>query len=91
MLIGGCAHHYTEATVSDPYGFFWGIWHGVVFWFALLANIVSWLLALIGIDLLSDIQFVGRPNTGTPYYIGFTIGLLGSSGSGGRAATSSDG
>jgi hypothetical protein len=76
MFMSGCAHHYTPEAFSSPYGFFSGIWHGIVFPYALLTNIVSWFLSLIGIRFLSDVQIIGRPNTGIFfYYIGFFLGF----------------
>lgn len=72
--LGGCARHYTG--VNDPYGFWSGIWHGLVFPYALLANVVSWMLGVVGIDFKSSIQLVGRPNTGLFFYwIGYVLGL----------------
>ena len=76
LLIAGCAHHYTPEIYAKPYGFFSGIWHGVIFPWALLTNLVSWLLSLFDIQLLSSIQIIGRPNTGLFfYYVGFLLGL----------------
>lgn len=75
-FITGCAQHFTPETFSDPYGFFSGIWHGMIFPFALLANVISWLLSLIDISFLTDIEIIGRPNTGLWYYLGFFIGLI---------------
>ncbi len=76
LLLSGCAAHYTADSVQDPYGFFSGIWHGIVFPYALVTNILSWLLSLVGISFLSSIEIIGRPNTGLFfYYIGFVIGL----------------
>lgn len=76
LLVSGCAHHYTDATVSVPYGFFSGIWHGVIFPFALLTNIISWILGLFGFDFLMAVEIIGRPNTGFFfYYVGFFLGL----------------
>lgn len=75
LLLAGCAAHYTAESVADPYGFFSGIWHGLVFPFALLANLISWLASLIGISFLDSIQIIGRPNTGFWYYTGFVLGL----------------
>jgi hypothetical protein len=87
LSIAGCAHHYTGATFADPYGFFSGIWHGIVWPLALLANIVSWVLSLVGISFLSDIQLIGRPNSGLFYYIGFAIGLSAAAGGGSSASS----
>jgi len=71
-----CAQHYTPATYSDPYGFFSGIWHGIISPFSLIANLISWVMSLIRISVFTDIQIIGRPNTGFLfYYIGFLFGL----------------
>ena len=75
LALTGCAHHYVSEATADPYGFFSGIWHGIVAPFAILANIASWAASLIGISILDDIQIVGKPNTGFFYYLGFLIGL----------------
>lgn len=75
-ILSGCASHYAPGSYSDPYGFFSGIWHGIIFPYALLTNIVSWCLSLIGISFLADIQILGRPNTGFFYYTGFAIGFF---------------
>jgi hypothetical protein len=75
-MLAGCAAHYTPESVRDPYGFFSGIWHGILFPFALLVNIISWFLELVGITFLSSVQLIGRPNTGFFwYYVGFIFGL----------------
>ncbi len=76
MLLSGCAEHYTSATYSEPYGFFSGIWHGIIFPLSLIANLISWVMSLIGISIFTDIQIIGRPNTGFFYYIGFFFGLI---------------
>ena len=76
LLLSGCAQHYTPEAYSDPYGFFSGVWHGFIFPLALIANIISWCLSLLGVEFLADIQIIGRPNTGFFfYYIGFLLGL----------------
>lgn len=63
----GCAQHLTDVN-SDPYGFFWGIWHGVIAPFTFIASL-----------FLDDVYVIGRPNTGILYYVGFVIGLFGDS------------
>jgi len=74
--LSGCAQHYVAASYADPYGFFNGILHGFVFPFALIANIISWIASIFGINIFTDIQFVGRPNTEIFfYYIGYFLGL----------------
>jgi len=80
-LVAGCAAHYTNDAVQDPYGFFSGLWHGLIFIFSLMANVISWICSLVGISLFDSIQIVGKPNTGFWYYVGFTIGLLSACGS----------
>lgn len=82
-LLSGCAHHFAPENFPDPYGFFSGIWHGFIFPLTLSVNLLSWLLSLFGIDFLSDIQIIGRPNTGVFfYYIGFVFGLSACGGGG---------
>lgn len=81
LLLNGCAQHYTTEVYSDPYGLLSGIWHGLIFPLSLIANIISWFLSLLGIDFLSDIHIIGRPNTGFFYYFGFLLGLVAHSGS----------
>lgn len=84
LSMGGCATHYSPSTVSDPYGFFSGLWHGLVFPYALLVNIISWILEVIGVSALDSIQIIGRPNTGIFYYVGFGLGCLTYSGGAAR-------
>lgn len=79
LMLSGCAAHYE--TQTDPYGFFSGVWHGLIILFSLLANLASWLLGLVGISFLESVQIVGRPNTGFGYYAGFVLGLAAASGS----------
>ena len=76
LVLAGCAAHYTPASVAEPYGFLMGIWHGFVSPYAMLTNLISWLAALVGFDLLRFIEVLGRPNTGLWYYRGFVLGLL---------------
>ena len=81
LLLVGCATHYAPESSADPYGFFFGIWHGILFPLSLLANVLSWLLSLLGISFLDEVAIVGRPNTGVFfYYVGFAIGLSAYSG-----------
>jgi len=83
LALSGCANHYTPEAYLDPYGFFSGIWHGFIFPFTLIANIISWCLSLIGVEFLANIEIIGRPNTGFFfYYIGFFLGLSAYSGAG---------
>lgn len=84
VLVTGCAAHFTDDAVLDRYGFFSGVWHGLIFFFALLANVFSWACSLVGISFLDSIELIGRPNTGLWYYVGFVMGLMSSGGSASR-------
>ena len=84
VLLAGCATHYTGDAVKDPYGFFSGVWHGVIFIFSLLATMISWVCNLAGISLFESIEIVGRPNTGFWYYVGFAIGITSAGGGASR-------
>jgi hypothetical protein len=57
-------------------GFFSGILHGIIFPFTLIGKITSWLLSIFDIHIFTNIQFIGRPNTGLWfYYVGYFFGL----------------
>lgn len=77
--LASCANHYTPEAVADPYGFFSGLWHGFIFMFSVIGLFISWLASLLALDVLSDVQIIGRPNTGLWYYVGFALGLLSAS------------
>lgn len=81
LLVVGCAAHYSSESVQDPYGFFSGLWHGLIFFFALIASVISWACSLVDISFLDSIELIGRPNTGLWYYVGFAIGLMSAGGS----------
>ena len=76
IALSGCATHYAPDVVADPYGFLSGVWHGMVLPWALLASVMSWIAALVGISIFESVQFIGRPNTGLWYYVGFCMGPL---------------
>ena len=59
MLLGGCATHYSGEVNRDPYGFFFGAWHGFILPYSLVGSFLSWLLSLLGIELLANVQLVG--------------------------------
>ena len=84
VLVTGCAAHFTSESVRDPYGFFSGVWHGLIFFFALLANVISWACSLVGVSFLDSIELIGRPNTGLWYYVGFAMGLMSAGGNASR-------
>ena len=49
-FVTGCAKHYANDAVQEPYGFFSGVWHGLFFVLALMANLISWTFSLVGIS-----------------------------------------
>ncbi len=75
LSLCGCAEHW-RIHDDDPYGFFSGIWHGLIFPFSLCINIISWFCSLINVSFFRSIEIIGRPNTGFFwYYPGYLIGL----------------
>jgi len=89
ILLASCASQYAPERVNDPYGFFFGFWHGAIAAFALMAKIVSWLLSLFGISFLDSVTIFGKPNTGFGYYFGFVLGFA-TTGGGGASIGASD-
>jgi len=75
LSITSCAKHYAPNS-QDPYGFFSGIWHGIIFSISLIGCLISWILSLVGVEFLENVQIIGRPNTGFFYYFGFVIALF---------------
>ena len=76
FLLTGCANHYDSASLYEPYGFFSGVLHGLLFPIELLAVIVSWVLSNFEIQLFTEVTLIGQPNTGWSYGIGYFFGLL---------------
>ena len=76
FLLVGCATQYVDASVYEPYGFFSGCIHGILFPLELLIIIFSWILSIFDINLLPDVTLIGKPNTGLSYGIGYVFGLL---------------
>lgn len=64
VTLAGCAHQYSP-DAFEQYGFFSGIWHGMIAPFS-----------FIGSFFMDDVYVFGQPNTGTFYYVGFTLGIL---------------
>ena len=76
FILSSCATHYADATVNEPYGFLYGIWHGICAPFAFIGFVLSWFLNFFDIIIFENIKFVGKPNTGTSYFAGYAIALL---------------
>ena len=66
------AHGHSPIT----YGFCSGSWHGMVFPYALMAKLLSFIAGQFGHPLFVSIELVGRPNEGPMYYLGYFIGLF---------------
>ena len=64
FLMCGCAHHGQAQDFADPYGFFAGVWHGLILPFS-----------VFGFLFTSDVYIMGEPNTGLFYYVGLLIGF----------------
>src|SRR5262245_39264523 len=94
LLLAACASHGGYETRTDgsiePFGFFSGFLHGLLFPLALIGFVLAWCMKLLlwipdhafGLTygaffeaLANRIYFVGQPNTGGFYYLGFVIGL----------------
>ncbi len=75
MAMAGCATPNAPEHMDDPYGFFSGILHGILFPFALMGKVLSWVMSLFGVSILDGVTIIGRPNTGLFYYFGFVLGL----------------
>ena len=75
-LLSACATHGRPETYAEPFGFFSGIWHGLIAGITITINVISWFLHLFGVELLRDVQIIGRPNTGFGYYVGFILGFF---------------
>ena len=63
LLLSGCAYQ-PSLEASDPPGFFYGLLHGFLAPYALLAG------------LFSEIRVYAYPNSGWFYDFGFMLGLL---------------
>lgn len=68
LLLSGCADavDITTCADDDPYGFFSGLWHGLIFFFSLIGSIFS-----------DGITVYAVNNTGFWYDFGYFIGLGG--------------
>lgn len=75
-VLSGCATHWNIDHASNTYGFLSGLWHGFIFFFALIGMGLSWALHLVGVSFLTSVELIGRPNTGFWYYGGFAIGVV---------------
>lgn len=66
VLFTSCADAVDVVYVDEPYGFFSGIWHGLIIWFSFIGSLFS-----------DDIAIYAVNNTGGWYDFGFLIGLGG--------------
>jgi len=64
-IASSCADQ-ADVVVSDPYGFFSGLWHGIITLFSFIGSLFS-----------DDIAVYACNNTGGWYDFGFLIGVGG--------------
>lgn len=73
VMLSGCA---PRGWSQDEYGFFSGIWHGLVVGFAITARIVGWVLHLLNDNWGNwDIGLWADNNSGFGYIMGYLLGL----------------
>lgn len=65
LLLTACAAGTAEFSEADPAGFLWGIWHGWIAPFALIAHLFN-----------GDIRVYEVDNTGIWYDVGFYIAVI---------------
>jgi hypothetical protein len=77
FLFSGCAESIDidDCLTSDPYGFFGGLWHGIIAPFSFISSI-----------FLDDVAMYSVDNTGGWYDFGFVIGAGILFGGGGKAS-----
>ena len=78
LLFTGCADvspHVTDCITSNPYGFWSGLWHGMIVPFSWIGSLFS-----------DDIAIYAYNNNGGWYDFGFVLGIGGLVGSSGRAS-----
>ena len=69
LLLSGCADvspHVSTCITSDPYGFWGGLWHGMVLPFSWIGSLFS-----------DDIAIYAYDNNGGWYDFGFILGVCG--------------
>ena len=66
LILVGCADHvtFTNAISIEPVGFWYGLWHGLIFPFA-------WIISLFN----SDVAIYAIYNNGGWYDFGFFLGI----------------
>jgi hypothetical protein len=78
FLFTGCADvspHVTDCITGNPYGFWSGLWHGMILPFSWIGSLFS-----------EDIAIYAYNNNGGWYDFGFVLGIGGLAGSSGRAS-----
>jgi hypothetical protein len=78
FLFTGCADvspHVETCITSTPYGFWGGLWHGIILPFSWIGSLFS-----------DDIAIYAYNNTGGWYDFGFVLGLVGLGTGGGKAS-----
>lgn len=78
IMFSGCAESVAidDCVTSDPYGFFGGLWHGIIAPFSFVCSI-----------FLDDVAMYAVNNSGGWYDFGFVIGAGILFGGGGKASS----
>ena len=77
FLLAGCAKVLTTTSGVEPYGFFSGFLHGILFPLEIAALIISFVSFAFNIPVLTDAALFGYPNTGLSYFVGYFISWFG--------------
>lgn len=65
LLLGACAAGANPEVSADGYGFWWGLWHGII------------LPVTFIVSLFTDtVSFYASNNNGNWYDVGFILGLV---------------
>ena len=64
LLLTGCAEPSAIEPTFEPYGFFYGLWHGIIAPIAFIASLFSDTIAIYGVN-----------NSGAWYDFGFLLGI----------------
>ena len=77
LLLVGLTACAPKGSSSEVYGFWGGLWHGLIFSFALIGKVISWLLHLINSNWGDwNIGLWADNNTGFTYWLGFFISIF---------------
>lgn len=75
VLLAGCAQALPLPTEPEPYGFWGGLWHGLIFFFSFIGSVFN-----------DDIAIYAVNNNGGWYDFGFFLGICVVGGGGSSAS-----